>query len=153
MKRSLKLILPVIAILINSTSSQANIAFPAKPVTKAKLGANEEYVFQKIYDINHGISQREYKFGKEGNTKSIYSGVSFGESDNCPPPEMKNKINMPIAVLRNSFSKKDYNIDGIDDINLSIAEQDCTTGKIVFKEILILSKDNEFVIQRLQNKN
>jgi hypothetical protein len=140
-----------LAIFLSLSQANAQSALGVAPKVKAILNDkdNIKYEFRLLYNIRHGVVDMVYDFGANNKFKILFKGRSFGDSENCPPAEIKN-IKLDNAVIRHSFKKADFNGDGISDLNLSIAERNCKTGAITFIEKLLLSSSTGFELKELQ---
>ena len=108
------------------------------------------YQFREINEMTPAVNAYTYDFGtaKDG-YKNIYSGQTYTDSENCPHSDYAKKYTIADkALLKHSFFKRDFNFDGVDDINLSLALEDCKTGKIFFIEKLILSNGDKFEVKQ-----
>lgn len=144
----LVLILSFNSTFVHATSVVNPLNPPAQPRVVAELTHKNgmTYEFREKYNLYQGANTYTYDFGSnEEGYKILYKGENFGDSNQCPKNDVLGRFGNPeIALIKHNFYQRDFNQDGIDDIDLSLATQNCKSGKIIFFEILILSKKDGF---------
>lgn len=138
----------------NATSVQNPLNPPAQPKVIAELTHKngKTYELRKKYYLNHGMNTYTYDFGSnETGYSVIYKGSNYTDGNKCPSSEDNKKYASPDTVLiKHIFYQRDFNQDGVEDIDLSLATQNCKTGEVTFFEKLIQSNKTGYEIKTFQ---